>query len=136
MTKSKFPHIHNEGKALIVDGKITFTYFDSLGAPHTETKKVLSPNAIVELVQARLRRFKSMPPGTRESEESRVERKWIASHLPVHLRQAWDRMTESTRMEFVMMLSMDSHHGISDPAFAQEQTRRLPEVSGDDGKEL
>ena len=40
MMKSKFPHIHNEGKALIVDGKITFTYFDSLSQPHTETKKV------------------------------------------------------------------------------------------------
>jgi len=136
MTKSKFPHIHNEGKALIVDGKITFTYFDSLSKPYTVTEKMLSPSAIVVLTRARMARFKSMPPGTRESEESRQERKWIAGHPPALLRRAWDRMSEETRMEFVMMLDMSSHHGISDPAFAEKQTERLKEVSGDDGKEL
>ncbi len=134
--RSKFPHIHNEGKALIVDGKITLTFFDSWGAPHTVTWRMLSPKAIATWTKARLKRFKSEPPGTRESEMSRKERKLIAAHPPALLRRAWNQMDEPTRMEFVMMLDMASHHGISDPAFARKQTRRLAEVSGDDGKEL
>lgn len=136
MMKSKFPHIHNEGKALIVDGQITLTYFDSLGKPHTSTRAMLSPSAIVVLTRARLHRFESMPPGTRESEESRRERKLISGHPPALLRRAWNMMSETTRMEFVMMLDMSSHHGISDPEFARKQMERLAEVSGDDGKEL
>lgn len=136
MPKSKFPMIHNEGKALVKDGKVTFTYFDSHGQPHTPTWAVLSPSEIIDRTRKRLARFKSMPPGTRESEESRTERKWISAHPISILRRAWDRMSEPNRMEFAMMLAMESHHGISDPKFAEEQKRRLKSVSGDDGRTL
>lgn len=137
MTPAKFPRIHNFGQAHIEGTQITFSYFDSNGQLMTETKYILSPAEIASRTKQRLARFKSLPPGTRESDESRSERKWISAHPEGELRKSWALMDEDTRMEFVMMLDMNSHLGISDPAWAAERPNIAPTgVRGDDGEEL
>lgn len=134
MPPSKFPDIHNFGKSHIEGSTITFTYFDSHGQVRTETLHLMSPREIVHRTANRHARFKSMPPGTRESEESRRERKWISAHRLSVLRPAWALMDSETKMEFVMMLDMKSHLGISNPEWAGEhRSVEVREVKGDDG---
>ena len=136
MPKSKFPMIHQEGKAKIEGGEIEFCYISSLGKVVKARKPLLSAEEIVEKTKARHARFKEEGPGTRESEESRAERKCISAHPEKVLHQAWEKMDEDTRMEFVMMLSMDSHYGISDPKWAEAHAEKVPSIQGDDGKSL
>lgn len=133
--ESRFPHIHNFGQAHIEGSTITFTYFNSHGQVITETRHIMSPQEVVDRTVKRHARFMSMPPGTRESEESRRERKWISAHRLGVLRPAWALMDGETKMEFVMMLDMNSHMGISDPEWASEhRSVEVREVKGDDGE--
>jgi len=136
MPKSKFPMIHQEGKAKIEGGEIEFTYITSLGKVVKERKPLLSAEEIVEKTKARHARFKEEGPGTREAEESRAERKCISAHPEKVLKEAWEKMDEDTRMEFVMMLDMNSHYGISDPQWAEAHAEKVPSIQGDDGKSL
>lgn len=137
MPKMTFPNIHNEGSATIENGFITFTYLDSKLNSITETKPVLSVREVVGMTKARLARFKSAPPGARESDFSRTERKYIAAHEETGvLRAAWDLMDEHTKMEFVMALDKRSHHGISDSAWTRRKEAKVPDVIGDDKRVL
>ena len=133
---NKFPHIHNPGKAMIENGEVTFTYMDSLQNAITKTKAVLTAQQIVTKTKARLARFKKSPIGTRESESSRAERKYISAHPESLLRRAFELMDEHTRMEMSMMLDRSSHAGISDPAWAQRKDDELKAMVGDDGRKL
>ncbi|KKN00372.1 hypothetical protein LCGC14_1138470 [marine sediment metagenome] len=132
----EFPTIRQEGKAKIEDGEITFTWITTLGKPVTETKPLLTPEKIVQVTKARHERFHSMPPGTRESEQARLDRKHVSAHPEKTLRAAWDLMDEDTQMELCMMLDESSHYGISDPKWAKEHQGKASEVMGDDGKAL
>ena len=134
--KSKFPSIHNSGKAKIVKGAVTYTWIDSLGKVHTDTKKLLSAGEMAERIEERMERFHLAGPGSRESEESRAERKHISAHPEKDLREAWKTLSQHGKMEMVMTLDMNSHHGISDPKWAQAHTTRRTEISGDDGEAL
>ena len=136
-SKMSFPEIHNEGSATIENGFITFTYLDSKLNSVTETKPVLSVREVVGLTKERLARFKSAPPGARESDLSRTERKYIAAHEATGvLRAAWELMDEHLKMEFDMMLTKSSHHGISDPAWTRRNEAKVPDVIGDDERVL
>lgn len=136
MPKSKFPMIHQEGKAAIENGQITFTHITSLGKVVTETKPVLTPEQIIKEAKARHERFKEAGPGSRESEESRAKRKHVSAHPESIIREAWKDMDEETRMELSMMLSMDSHYGISDPEWAKGHANKINKIQGDGGKPL
>lgn len=135
-SRMSFPEIHNEGSASIENGFITFTYLDSKLNATTVTNPVLTAREVVEMTVGRLARFKSAPPGARESDFSRTERKYIAAHPEGILRAAWELMDEHTRMEFVMALDKRSHHGISDPAWARRKEAKVPDVIGDDKRVL
>lgn len=132
----EFPNIHNEGKASIVGGTIAFTYLDSTLNAITVAKPLLTAIEIMAKTKERLARFKSAPPGARESDFSRTERKYISAHPKGILANAWQMMDHHTKMEFVMMLDKRSHHGISDPAWAQRHAAEVPDVIGDDRKVL
>lgn len=121
----------NGAKAVVRDGRITFTYLDSFGDVITETKKLLSPKEIKVKVLDRMERFKDAGPGSRESEISRAERKCISGHPESLLRETWDLLDDHGKMEFSMMLSMDSHYGISDPKWAKEHEEERTEIIGD-----
>lgn len=131
MMKSEFPHLMNGAKAIIKDDKITFTYIDSYGSVITDTKKLLSSKEIKEKVMDRMHRFRSAGPGVRESEISRAERKYISGHPEDRLKEAWELLDEHGQMEMAMMLSMDSHYGISDPEWAKKNVEERPEIIGD-----
>ncbi len=131
MMKMEFPHIWNGSKAKKSNGELTFTYVDSYGDVITETKKICTPEQICQMTCARHARFGDSGPGSRESELSRAERKWISAHDESILRKAWDILDEDGKMEFSMMLSMDSHHGISDKKWADKHAKERPEIIGD-----
>lgn len=135
---SRYPRVHNPGRAILRGGRLTFSYVDTRNQPKTDTKPVLKPQVIVGMVQRRIARFKSAPYGARESDSSRSERKYIAAHDTHNqdiLRQAWELMNREQRMEFEMMLSPTSHEGISNPAeIADSEPTQGP--VGDDGKPL
>lgn len=136
-TAPRFPRIHNFGQAHIEGSQMTFTYFDSHGKIMTETKYILPPSKIARRTADRHARFKSLPPGTRESEYSRKERKWISAHPIGELRKAWALMDKETKMEFEMMFDRSSHTGISDPAWASEHRSIMVQgVKGDDGEAM
>ena len=78
--KSAFPHIHNSGEAIYQDGNVTFSWFNSLGQSITETLKILPAKRIAALMVARMGRFQSAGPGSREGEQSREERKYVSAH--------------------------------------------------------
>jgi len=134
--KSKFPAIHNSGKAKLSGGNITFTWIDSLGKVHTDTKKLLSANEMAGMIEERMERFHLAGPGSRESEESRAERKHISAHPEKDLREVWRLLDEHGQMEMAMMLDMNSHHGISDPKWAKAHASRRSEIVGDDEQAL
>jgi hypothetical protein len=134
--KQEFPHIHNSGEAIIQDDQVTFTWITSLGKGLTETMRVLSAKKIAKMVVARMERFKSAGPGSRESEMSRQERKYISAHLEPALKEAWGLLDEHGKMEMDMMLNASSHHGISDPQWVQSHTLHRSEVVGDDKRAL
>ena len=127
-----FPSINSKGKPVIKGNSVTFSYLTSFSQPVTETKPLLSAGQIVQKVSARLQRFHSSPPGTRESETSRAERKWIAAQPEAVLREAWDRMDGHQKMEFSMMFDPNSHFGLSDPIWAKEHAKNIPKIVGDD----
>ena len=129
--KPKFPHIWNGAVAKRSDGKLTFTYIDSYGDVITDTKKMLRQSEIVQMTKARHERFVHAGPGSRESEISRAERTYISAHPEINLKDAWSVMDEDTQMEFSMMLSMDSHHGISDKKWADKHVTEREEIIGD-----
>lgn len=134
--KTKFPHVHNHGKAKVADGEVTYTFLDSHSRPQTVTKPLLQADRIVQMTRERLSRFKSAPPGARESKRSRKERKYVAAQPMSMLRKAFTMMSEELRMEFDMMLDMSSHHGISDTIWAHTHARPQKNVVGDDKEEL
>lgn len=131
-----FPEIHNEGKASVAGGSIAFTFLDSTLHAVTVAKPLLTAVEIVAKTKERLAQFKSAPPGARESDFSRSERKYISAHPKGILTHAWQMMNHHTKMEFVMMLDKRSHHGISDPAWAQRNAANLTKVIGNDRKVL
>ena len=135
-SKVAFPHIHNSGKAEIQDNNITFSYVDSYGHGLTETAKVLSPRRMAMMIEARMKRFHSAGPGSRESEQSRQERKYISAHPEETLREAWNILDDHGKMEMDMMLDPSSHHGISDPDWIKSHVKRRDEIIGDDKREL
>ncbi len=126
-----FPKINNGAKAHI-DGKgITFTYMNSFSDVITETKPILTPSKIKQKVVDRMERFHDAGPGTRESEISRAERKWISAHPVSLLQRVWDKLDEHGRMEMSMMLSEKSHYGISDPSWAKAHKKEREAIMGD-----
>lgn len=131
-----YPKIFNHGKAEIQDNgrMVTFTYLDSWRTAHTVTLPTLTPYQIVEKVKARHKRFKESPG--RESDVSRYQRKYISAQKPSTLLKAWQMMDEETRMEFAMMFDANSHHGISDKAWAEAHQTNEVYVGGDDGRPL
>ncbi len=129
--KPKFPHIWNGAKAKCTDDKLTFTYIDSYGEVINETKPKLSAQEICDKTVERHHRFGMSGPGSRESEISRAERKWISAHDESLLREAWDLLDDDGKMEFSMMLSMDSHHGISSPKWAKQHAKDRENIIGD-----
>ncbi len=126
-----FPKIHNGAKPIIKDDTLTFTYIDSYGDIITETKNILSPDQIKQRVMDRLSRFKNAGPGSRESELSRAERKYVSAHSEKILKQAWSKLDEHGQMEMSMMLDMSSHFGISDPKWAENHAGEREEIIGD-----
>ena len=134
--KPTFPKIHNNGKAEISGNQITFSHIDSYGIPMTETARVLSPKKIASMVSDRLARFQKAGPGSRESETSRQERKYISGHPESTIRAAWELLDDHNKMELEMMLDMSSHHGISDPAWMKTHARRRDSIIGDDRQAL
>ena len=131
-----FPKPDNSGKAQIVGNQVRFSYLDSLSKAVTETKPLLTAQEIIGLVEAREKRFDEAPPGARESDASRRERKYIAAQPEGVLKQAWEEMTGHTKMEFAMMLDMNSHHGLSDPKWMATHAGNVSQVLGDDQKPI
>jgi len=129
--KSEFPHIWNGAKATKSDGELTFTYVDSYGDVITETKPVCTVKQICRMTYDRHERFGNSGPGSRESELSRAERKWVSAHDESILREVWNQLDEDGKMEFSMMLSMDSHHGISSKEWADKHAKDKEEIIGD-----
>ncbi len=131
-----FPHPHNSGKPKIKDGEVTFSYIDSHGILVTETKRVLTAEQIRKKIKARLGRFHAAPIGSRESDDSRAERKWLSAHPEDVLKEAYGAADKDTKMEFEMAFHMASHHGISDPEWVRSRQKKLAKVVGDDSKPL
>lgn len=121
----------NGAKAKFHDDKLTFTYIDSYGDVLTETKPILTPFEVKQKVVDRMDRFHYAGPGSRESEISRAERKWISAHPEKCLKKVWDLLDDHGKMEMSMMLGMDSHHGISDPKWAKQHVKERHEIVGD-----
>ena len=132
----KFPHIMNGAKAKKSNGKLTFTYIDSYGNVITETKKQLTAKEICDKVIESHDRFGMSGPGSRESELSRAERKYISAHDEPMLREVWDLLDENNKMEMSMMLSMDAHHGISDKTWADKHAKERSNIIGDNMTDL
>ncbi len=126
----------NGAKAKKSNGKLTFTYIDSYGNVITEIKKQLTVKEICDKVIERHDRFGMSGPGSRESELSRAERKCISAHDESVLHEAWDLLDEDNKMEMSMMLSMDSHHGISDKTWADKHAKERPNIIGDNMTDL
>lgn len=133
---AEFPHMMNGAKAQMVDGNLKFTYIDSYGSVITETKDTLSPKEIKHKVVDRLHRFMSAGPGSRESELSRAERKWISAHPESILKKTWNSLDEHGQMEMSMMLSMDSHYGISSREWAKAHVKERSNIIGDNMTDL
>lgn len=133
---SEFPKIHNFDKAIIEGDNITFTYVTSLSKVVTETKPILEPDDIIELIDERIYRFGEAPVGARESEMSRAERKYISAHPEKVLREAFDSMNDDQKMELDMMLSEKSHTGISNPKWVKYNVFERNDIVGDDKKKL
>ena len=133
---STFPKMMSHGKPTVSSGQVTFTYLDSHSRPVTETKSVLEAAVIARMIKARSKRFHDAAPGARESDKSRRERKWMAAHPAGLLRKAWGLLDEPGKMEFDMAFNQNSHHGVSDQAWAAKHAERTTRVEGDDGKGL
>jgi len=126
-----FPKMMSGAKAKMSDGGMTFTYFNSYGDVITETKPVLDVDGICEHIYDRMHQFHSAGPGVRESETSRAVRKWISAHPIKLLHEAWYKLDEHGQMEMSMMLSKDSHYGISDLKWAQTHREERECIIGD-----
>ncbi len=131
-----FPKIHNGARPVIKEGKTIFTYITSLGDVITETKEILDPEEIKEIVMNRMYRFKEAGPGSRESEISRAERKWISAHPESILKETYELLDEHGKMEMSMMLDMNSHFGISDKKWADKNVEERKHIIGDNGSVL
>ncbi len=132
----KFPEISRGGKPEIQGNSVRFTYLDSLSQVHTNTKPLLTPEDISRRVVARMKRFHSAGPGTRESESSRADRKWISAHPEEVLRKAWEQLDDHGKMEMVMMLDHNSHWSTSDPGWAASHAKNFQNIQGDTQKPL
>ena len=132
----KFPEISRGGKPEILGNSVRFTYLDSISQVHTNTKPLMAAEEIARRIEARMERFHSAGPGSRESESSRAERKLISAHPEEALRKAWALLDDHGKMEMVMMLDKNSHWSTSDPGWAAENQQRLSKIHGDDGKPL
>jgi hypothetical protein len=130
------PELTNHGSNKVADGSITFSWLSSTGRGITHTMPLLSPKEIVDLVKQRMARFKQAGPHSRESDSSRCQRKYIAAHPGVVLHKAWDLGDKDVRAEMAEMFNPDSHHGTSDPAWLQDNTKPSGTVIGDDGTAL
>ncbi len=133
---SGFPHMMSGAKPSIRDNKLNFTYIDSYGEVIDDIRPILSPTQIRRKVMARMRRFEDAGPGSRESEISRAERKWISAHPRQLLKVAWNLLDEHSKMEMSMMLSEYSHYGISSPSWARRHARERHEIIGDNMTDL
>jgi hypothetical protein len=133
--KSRFPRIHNSGKATKTDKGLQFSYLDSRGNAVEETLPELNPEQIVAKVQGRLDDFHGAQPGAREGDKLRTERKHVSAHDESILRQAWELMDDHQKMELEMMLDRSSHHGISDPEWVEENEDPQTDIpfAGPDG---
>ena len=134
--KPTFPKIYNHGKAEISGNQITFSHIDSYGKPATETARILTPKKIASMIYERYERFGKSGPGSRESEKSRQERKYISAHPEETIRAAWNLLDDHGKMELEMMFDMSSHHGISDPKWIKAHARRRDDIVGDDNRPL
>jgi hypothetical protein len=133
---SKFVKPHNGAQAKVSDGELTFTYIDSYGDVITETKPILTPYEICQKVKDRMERFKMVGPGSRESEISRAERKWLAAHPVDILHAAWNKLDGHGQMEMSMMFNPDSHFGISSQSWAKQYSDYRSSIVGDNGVPL
>lgn len=126
---------NNDGEAKsFSDGTIEYSYISTDGSIVTERNDELDAEEVVQCVQERYDRFHEAPTNARESDRSRRERKRISAQSSTTLRRAWVLMDEDLKMEYVMMMSHESHHGIRKP-----ENIEAPEESGpigDDGHAL
>lgn len=122
----------NGAKAIRSHGTLEFTYLDSYGEAITEVLPELTCQQICNKIMGRMYRFKEAGPGIRESEISRAERKWISAHPLETLKKVWSGLDHHGQMEMSMMLSKDSHYGISNPDWAEEHMEKRKKISGDD----
>ncbi len=126
-----FPKMMSGAKAKISNGGMTFTYLNSYGEKIDETKPILTSFEIKQKVTDRMERFHYAGPGARESEISRAERKWISAHSEECLKKAWNLLDEHGKMEMSMLLSKDSHYGISNPDWAKKHSKERHSIIGD-----
>ena len=131
-----FPAISRGGKPEISGNSVRFTYLDSLSQVHTNTKPLMAAEEIARRIEARMKRFHSAGPGSRESESSRAERKWISAHPDAVLHKAWEQLDEHGKMEMVMMLDHNSHWSTSDPQWAASHAKNFQNNQGDTQKPL
>ncbi len=132
----KFPTVSRGGNPKIQRGVVRFTYLDSLSRVHTKSKPLMDSKEIAKRIVERMERFHAAGPGSRESESSRAERKWISAHPEAILRRAWAALDDHGKMEMVMMLDHNSHWSTSDPAWAEKHQKARSKIYGDDRKPL
>lgn len=131
-----FPNIGNKGHAEAQGARLTYTYIDSYSRAKTVTRPVLTADGVIRLLDKRMRHFGEAPPGARESEATRADRKYIAAQPLSVLRAAWREMNEDQRKEFQNMLDKISYSGISDKGWAEQHQKPTKSIVGDDNAPL
>lgn len=133
---ASFPTIHNGATPYIKDGYVSFSYSTSRGKIVTERKELLDSNQIKDRVIARLERFRKAGLGSRESEHSRAERKFISTHPKDTLKEAFNSLDDHGKMEFSMMFDMNSHFGHSSLKWLSDNVERRETIIGDNDSPL
>ena len=126
----------NHGVAMVKGGNVTFSYIDSFGRAHTDTKPLLTAAEIVKIAKERDERFDTAGEWSRESDETRAERKYVAAQPGATLREAWALAKGVVREELATMLDGNSHHGTSDPRWLAQNADPAPAITDDHGEEL
>lgn len=98
--------------------------------------RILNPQQIADRIKKREIRFDESAENSRESDESRAERKYLAAHPRGLLILARRLLGAAGKEEFDTMFDGNSHNGISDPKWVEENARNLDAVHGDDGEPL
>ena len=133
---SNFPDIGNQGHAEANGARLTYTYIDSYSRAKTVTRPVLTADGVLRFLEKRMKQFHDAPPGARESDATRADRKYISAQPLSVLRAAWGKMNADQKDEFRTMLDKVSYSGISDPKWAEKNERPTKEVVGDDNQPL